>query len=53
MIFGSVMTLGLAAYGIISIAKKQALASETYRTNAARYDREKRLTDWLDKEDDN
>jgi len=48
MIFGAVMTLGLAAYGIVSIAKKQTAASEAYRTNAARYDREKRLTDMLD-----
>lgn len=48
MIFGSVMALGLAAFGIASIAKKQTLANEAYRTNAARYDREKRLSDFLD-----
>jgi len=48
MIFGSVMALGLASYGIVSIAKKQSLAAEAYRTKAARFDREKRLTDLLD-----
>jgi len=51
MIFGAVMTLGLAAYGIVTMAKKQSAAAEAYKTNATRYDREKRLTDWLDKDD--
>jgi len=51
MIFGSVMALGLAAFGIVSIAKKQAVASEAYRSQATRYDREKRLSDFLDKDD--
>ena len=50
MIFGAVMTLGLAGYGIISITKKQMAAAEQYRTDATRYDREKRLTDMLDED---
>ena len=50
MIFGAVVTLGLTTYGIISITKKQIDATKEYRTNAARYNREKRLTDMLDEE---
>ena len=42
------MTLGLASYGIISMAKKHAMDTEAFRSKSARYDREKRLTDWLD-----
>jgi len=52
MVFGAVMTLGLAGYGIVSIAKKQIAAAEEYRTNATRYDREKRITDLLDDKND-
>jgi len=47
MIFGAVMALGLASFGIVSIAKRQTAAAEVYRTKSTRYNREKRLTDWL------
>jgi len=48
LIFGSVMTLGLAAFGMVSVARKQAVAAEAYRSKSARFDREKRLSDLLD-----
>ncbi|MCL2572629.1 MAG: hypothetical protein FWE11_09525 [Defluviitaleaceae bacterium] len=41
------MGLGIASYGIISITKKQTEAAGEYRTNKSRYDREKRLDDFL------
>jgi len=35
----------------VSIAKKHAAATEEYRTNATRYDREKRITDMMNDDD--
>jgi len=41
------MTLGLAAFGIVTVAKKQSAAAGEHRTKATRFDRERRLFDWL------
>jgi len=47
MIFGAVATLGIAAFGIISLSMRHTAAVEKYRTNAMRYKRESRLTSLL------
>ena len=47
LIFGAVMTLGLAAFGILKLSARQALASGKYRSASARYTREMRLADLL------
>jgi len=51
MIFGAVMTLGLAAFGIIKLVARHSVANGKYRTDTARYMREARLDDLL-KEDE-
>ena len=47
MIFVAVMSLGLAAFGIIKLMAHQALATGKYRSDSARYIRESRLADLL------
>ena len=42
------MALGLASFGIAGIAKKHSRDTDAYRTKATRFDREKRLKDFLD-----
>ena len=49
-IFVAVMTLGLAAFGIIKVSARQALAADKYRSDIARYARETRLTDLFKEE---
>lgn len=51
LIFGAVIGLGIAAFGIIKIAAKHNLAKEQFKTDKARYEREARLTDFLEEED--
>jgi len=51
LIFGAVMTLGIATFSIIKLAEKQKLAEGQYRTDAARYEREARLADMLENND--
>jgi len=43
MIFGAVLGLGLASYGIVSFIKKQAVATRGYESSKVRYNREKRI----------
>jgi len=50
MIFGVVLIGGLAAFGIITLNRKQMAASDKYRSDNARYNREKRLMDFIDKD---
>jgi len=42
------MALGLASFGIAGMAKKHSRDSKAYHTKATRFDREKRLKDFLD-----
>ena len=42
------MALGLASFGIAGIAKRQAKSSEAYNKKVTRFEREKRLKDFLD-----
>ena len=49
MIFGVVLTAGLAAFGIMTLTKKQMAAEGQYRSDAARFNREKRIMDLIDK----
>jgi len=51
-VFGSIIGLGLATFGIITISKKQAAAAGEYKADEARYNREKRLDDILGNKDD-
>jgi len=48
MIFGAVLALGIATFGIVKLATRHALASGQYRIDAARYERESRLEKMLD-----
>lgn len=48
MIFGTVMIAGIAAFSIIKIRRKHMAAADEYRSNVARYNREKRIMDLLD-----
>ena len=50
-IFGAVMLVGIAAFGIMKITGKQLSALGQYRTNMTRYNREKRITDMFEKRD--
>jgi len=45
MISGAVMLAGIAAYGILRMAKKQTAAAGKYRADVTRFNREKRITD--------
>jgi len=50
MIFGMVLIGGLAAFGIITLNRKQVAASNKYQSDNARYNRERRLMDFIDKD---
>ena len=52
MIFGAVMALGGAAFGIFKLSQRQLSASGEYRSTLTRYGREKRITDMLDDKKD-
>lgn len=43
MIFGAVVALGIAAYGIVNLSMRHTVAVGKYRTNVMRYKRESRL----------
>ena len=43
------MLAGLATFGILSLAKRQATATQTYHKKATRFDREKRVVEMIDK----
>jgi len=47
-IFGAVLAVGLAAFGIIKTANKQKLATKQYSTEIKRYNREQRIEDMTD-----
>jgi len=48
MIFsGAVMALGGAIFGVVKINKRQLAAANQYRSEQARHDREKRITDMV------
>ena len=49
-VLGVVVAGGMAAFGIVSLNRKQKAMSDKYRTNEARFNREKRLMDMLDKD---
>jgi len=51
LVFGAVVSLGTAGYGIFSLNKKQSTATGEYNANQARYNREKRITDMFKKDD--
>jgi len=51
LIFGAVIGLGIAAFSIIKIAARHAQAKEQFMTDKARYEREARLTDFLEEDD--
>ena len=51
-IFGVVITLGLAVFGILNLAKKQMAAQGQYRADIARFNREKRIMDLVDTDTD-
>ena len=44
--------LGIAAFGIFSITKRQAAAASEYNADKSRYDREKRLDDIINDDKD-
>jgi len=44
-IFGAIIGLGIAGFGIYSITKKQTAAASDYKADKSRYNREKRLDD--------
>ena len=48
MIFGITITAGLAAFGILVLAKKHILAEEQYRSDVARFNREQRIVDMIE-----
>jgi len=48
-IFGAVMLVGVAAFGIMKITGKQLAAIGQFRTDTARFNREKRITDMFEK----
>jgi len=51
IIFGAVIGLGMAAFSIVKLTAKHAVASDKYRTDKVRYDRETRLREFLEDED--
>jgi len=51
LIFGAVIGLGITAYFIIKLTTQHTIAKEQYRTDAARYKREARLTEFLEDEE--
>jgi len=50
-IFGAVMLVGLASFGIMKITGKQLAAQGQYRTKLTRYNREERIVDMLNGDD--
>jgi len=50
-IFGAVLLVGIAAFGIMKLTGKQLAALGQYRTSMTRYNREKRITDMFEKRD--
>ena len=48
-IFGAVLLVGIAAFGIMKLTGKQLAAQGQYRADMTRYNREKRLTDMFEK----
>jgi len=51
LIFGAVIGLGIAAYYIVKLTAQHATAKGQYRTDATRYKRESRLTEFLEEDD--
>jgi len=49
VIFGAVIMVGLASFGIIALAKKQAIATNEYQKKSIRHDREKHIIDIVNK----
>jgi len=50
MIFGVVLVGGMSAFGIMKLARKQLAIEGQYRTDVARFNREKRITDLIEKD---
>ncbi|MCL2405788.1 MAG: InlB B-repeat-containing protein, partial [Defluviitaleaceae bacterium] len=48
-IFGAVLLVGIAAFGIMKLTGKQLAAMGQYRTSMTRFNREKRITDMFEK----
>ena len=48
MIFGIVITAGLASFGILVLANKHMTAAGQYRADTARFNREQRIMDLID-----
>ncbi|MCL2405511.1 MAG: InlB B-repeat-containing protein, partial [Defluviitaleaceae bacterium] len=48
MIFGTIMIAAISALSIMKISRKQMATAEAYRSNIARYNREKRIMDLVD-----
>jgi len=51
LIFLAVIGLGIAAFSIIKLAVRHAEAKDQYKADATRYEREARLTDFLEEDD--
>ena len=51
LIFGAVMALGFSAFAIIKLMARQALATGQYNKKNTRYEREARLTSFLEKDE--
>jgi len=52
MIFGAVIMVGVAAFGVSKLARKQLVAAGEYRSEKARYNREKRIVEMVTDEKD-
>jgi len=51
-LFGGVMFVGLAAFGIMQLVSKQKAAAGEYNANMTRFNREERIVGMFEKGDD-